>query len=304
MNVTFNPSHKTNHNNQNTSFKGGVPLRSVFLKPFERGMNKLTDGIADYYSGFAFSNGVTNWLSKREKLDKVVGHMQTAGSVIISGMYMTKTLQNRNLDEERKKTLAVNQGLTLLFSTMGAYFLDNKLADFWNKHVSDKYIASHLNLAADKTYPGIKNPNMTKKELEQFIKEEKAWRKAENIRLMKEGLKKHQEYIKNLYLENHPDDIKLVKFKKPDLMHYIEKGLKNKELTGKLKGLNALKSLLVFGTVYRFIGPVAVTPVANWIGNIFFSGNTKKQVSETKKDMPIQAISNVKPKIDKFLAKA
>lgn len=302
MNVTFNPSLKTNYNNQNTSFKGDVPLRSAFMKPFKRGMDKLTNGIADYYSGFAFSNGVTNWLSKREKLDKVVGHMQTLGSFIISGMYMLKTLQNENLDENRKKTLAVNQGLTLLFSTMGAYFLDNKLADFWNKHVSDKYIASHLNLAADETYPEVKNPDMTQEELKQFLKSERKWRKSENIRLMQEGLKKHQEYIQNLYLENHPDDMNLAKFKKPDLMHYLEKGLKNKELTGKLKGLNALRSLLVFGTVYRFIGPVAVTPVANWIGNIFFSGNTKKQVSETKKDIPIQAISIIKPEINKFLA--
>ena len=31
--------------------------------------------------------------------------------------------------------------------------------------------------------------------------------------------------------------------------------------------MGVLKKLAVFGTVYRFIGPVAVTPFANMIGN-------------------------------------
>ncbi len=304
MNITFNTvSNRSYYNSQkqSPSFKAGMPLKSAFLKPLEKGMDKVTDTIADYYTApFAFSNKITNWLSKREKLDKVVGHMQTAGSFIISGMYMAQTLRNDKLDEDRKKTLAVNQGLTLLFSTAGAYFLDNKLANFWNNNVSDKYVAKHLNLSQDVPYPVERFSNMSADDIKQYAKAEKKWRKEENLRLLKEGLKNHQEKIKKLYLENHPDDIELANFKKPNLMHYIEKGLKNKELTGKLKGLDALKSLLVFGTVYRFVGPVAVTPLANWLGNTFFSGKQPQPIkAENNQSAPI--FSAVKPKLDKFL---
>lgn len=285
MNVTLNTSKFTynnnqyrNNNKQNPSFSGAVPVKSAFLKPFDTAMDKVTTTIAKHYTGLAFSNPVANWLAKREKLDKIVGHMQTAGSFIISGMYMLQTLRNDNLDEKRKKTLAVNQGLTLLFSTLGAYFLDNKLANFWNKNVSMKYIA--------------KNTGKTVEQLEK-------------------DLNTHREEIKKLYREKHPEDINFAKFKKPNLLHYLEKGLKNETLTGKLKGLDALKSLIVFGTVYRFIGPVAVTPFANMIGNrLFYSAKQEnKQKAETKNEIkqePVnqggsQFIAN-KAKLDNFMA--
>lgn len=277
MKVTLNTStynnNRQNLNNKknNPSFNGTVPVKSAFLDPFRRGVDKITDKIADYYSGFAFSNSFTNWLAKREKLDKIVGHMQTAGSIVISSMYMTQTLRNENLDEKRKKTLAINQGLTLLFSTLGAYTLDSKLANFWNKHVSMKYAANFL-----------------EKPVEELEK----------------GLAKHREAIKALYIEKHPEDAELAKFKKPNLLHYVEKGLKNDNLTGKLKGLDALKSLIVFGTVYRFIGPVAVTPFANMIGNMLFNAEPKaKKQPETAPVQQNQYIAN-KPKFENFISKA
>ena len=278
MNVTLNTSKLTyntqNRNNKyNPSFNGAVPRKSVFLKPVDKAMDKLTDFIADNYTApIAYSNRITNWLAKREKLDKIVGHMQTAGSFIISGMYMIQTLRNDNLEEKRKKTLAVNQGLTLLFSTLGAYFLDSKLANFWNKNVSMKYAA--------------KNINITTEQLEK-------------------DLKAHQDKIKNLYKEKHPEDAELLKFKKPNLLHYVDKGLKNETLTGKLKGLDALKSLIVFGTVYRFIGPVAVTPFANMIGNALFytdkqnTNHAQQKVQDTKTQE--QYLANNMPKFENFL---
>lgn len=277
MKVTLNTSiynNRQNLNNRknNPSFSGGaVPVKSAFLDPFRKGMDKITDKIADYYSGFAFSNSFTNWLAKREKLDKIVGHMQTAGSIVISSMYMTQTLRNENLDEKRKKTLAINQGLTLLFSTLGAYTLDSKLANFWNKHVSMKYAANFL---------------------------------EKPVQELEKGLAKHRESIKALYIEKHPEDAGLVKFKKPNLLHYVEKGLKNDNLTGKLKGLDALKSLIVFGTVYRFIGPVAVTPFANMIGNKLFyaEGKNAKEQPQTASLQAEQYVAN-KPKLENFISK-
>ncbi len=72
--------------------------------------------------------------------------MQVAGSVIISGMYMTQTLRNNQLDEDRKKTLAINQGLTFLMSTVGSYLIDDALDGIalWEKNVSLKYAKKYL----------------------------------------------------------------------------------------------------------------------------------------------------------------
>ena len=59
------------------------------------------------------------------------------------------------------------------------------------------------------------------------------------------------------------------------LTEILKKSLKDENLVGKLKGLDVLKSLIIFGSVYRFIGPVVVTPVATWLGNMLTGANKK-----------------------------
>lgn len=51
----------------------------------------------------------------------------------------------------------------------------------------------------------------------------------------------------------------------------------NPDLAGKVKGMGILKKLAVFGTVYRFISPVAVTPLANMIGNKLAESRDSKE---------------------------
>ena len=46
--------------------------------------------------------------------------------------------------------------------------------------------------------------------------------------------------------------------------------------------MGVLKKLAVFGTVYRFLGPVAVTPVANWIGNKLAANQKAKKEAANK----------------------
>lgn len=244
--ITLNTSiPNTNYRYQrssNPSFNGSMPQKSAFLNPFKNGFNKLTDGIAKYYYGPLMSSKITNWLFHRNDIGRIVDHMQAIGSYVISGMYMLQTIRNKDMDEDRRRTLAINQGLTLVASTAIAYFVSEKLVEPWNKHVSMKYAANKRGIT-----------------VEQLEKE----------------LEKHRAKIKKIYTEKHPEDVELKKFKKPNLIHYVEEGLKNENLAGKLKGLDVLKSLIIFGSVYRFFGPVAVTPVATWIGN-HLTGVTKE----------------------------
>lgn len=234
--------------NNTPSFTSSIPKESAFLNPLKKGFDKLTDKIAQCYTGPLFSSKITNWLAKKDNIGRIVDHMQAIGSYVISGMYMFQTLRNDNMDEDRRVTLAINQGLTLLASTAIAYFISNRLEKPWDKHVSAKYAANKLGFSMEQ---------------------------------LEENVKKHQEKIKNIYLNKHPEDVELKKFKKPDLAHYIKEGLDNANLAGKLKGLAVLKSLIIFSSVYRFFGPVAVTPVATWLGNKL-TGATKKIAPEQK----------------------
>lgn len=59
--------------------------------------------------------------------------------------------------------------------------------------------------------------------------------------------------------------------------------LRNPKLTTHFEGIETLKSLLVFGMVYRYIVPVLVMKPANYIGHYIHEQNAKKaQASETK----------------------
>ena len=148
-----------------------------------------------------------------EKLSKIPGemteHMATLGSILTSATYMYKTLNNKDLDSDKRKTLAVNQGLCCIIPTIGAYTVSKLLSKF------------KKNMEFD--YCGLKEQQIA---LGQISKEE--------AKVLKETF------------------------------------------GDKLKGFNALTSLITFTLIYRYITPVAITPIANWIG--------RKLNGEDKKD--------------------
>lgn len=149
-----------------------------------------------------------------EKMAKIPGemteHMATLGSILTSATYMYKTLNNKDLDSDKRKTLAVNQGLCCIIPTIGAYTVSKLLSKF-KKNAEYKYC-------------GLKEQQIA---LGQISKEE-------------------------------------------------AKELK-KTFGDKLKGFNALTSLITFTLIYRYITPVAITPIANWIGRKLNGEDAKEQ---------------------------
>ncbi|MCM1339656.1 MAG: hypothetical protein NC191_08300 [Muribaculaceae bacterium] len=241
MNVTlqtnkFNPQYN-NYRQQNfTGFE--LPTTSKLLAPIGKLKNAATNKVAEQYTARIYTSKAAEWLANRtEKLSSVVDHMQVIGSVIISGMYMLRTLQNKKLSEDKdsRNTLIINQGLTFGLATGCGYFLDSKLDNMWEKF-TQKYAARQLD---DKN----------------FVK---------TISDINDGIVKKAE--KDFGMEFK----KIPKKQKPKLMtalKYLEDNLPDSSITARVRGMGVLKKLAVFGTVYRFLGPVAVTPVANYIGN-------------------------------------
>ena len=65
---------------------------------------------------------------------------------------------------------------------------------------------------------------------------------------------------------------------KIDLIDYAADYLGDKKLVNRLKGMDIAKKLLIFALIYRYIVPVAVTPIANKLGDKYLA--YKKEKSE------------------------
>lgn len=264
----INNSYRNMNYASQQSFSGmWFPSDSQFLSPLKKGAKKLFDGISKHYTKRVVESPVAVWLSKQDKIGKIVNHMQTLGSFIISGMYMFKTYTNQDMDEDRKQTLMVNQAFTLAASTAGAYLIDDRLANIWDRKVAAKYASAFL---------------QDDKFIEKFDKY--------NEQLKQEFFKKAENAGK--------------KFKPVNVSTYVKKVIKNPALQYKLGGLDILKSLAVFGTVYRFLSPVAVTPFANWASDKFIHGNkVNKNAIDDKAPLMYTQANIAKPNMDDFLKK-
>ena len=82
-------------------------------------------------------------------------------------------------------------------------------------------------------------------------------------------------------------------------MKYIEDNVPNTGVESKIKGMGVCKKLFVFGTVYRFIAPVAVTPIASWLGEKLVAGK-KKAAAKPQDNKP--AKTEQKPEENKKAA--
>lgn len=153
-------SNSTSYKNNNSysrmmtssvNFAGKPPIEEInnskifepvkkFLKPltdqFKKGMNFVTDSIAKGYASIMRNKKVARlvaWTEDR-KID-VIKHTAAGISLIISGMYIKKTLSNKKLDSEKRTTLAVNQGIVSVIATTLGYVVTGAL----NKKI-DKFV--------------------------------------------------------------------------------------------------------------------------------------------------------------------
>lgn len=152
----------------NISFNGApascAPVKSKFFEPvkkffkpltdsYNKSMDKLATKLAKEFAKFLELSSVKNAIIKTVKNEKfnknLVSHLSVFTSVVLSGFYIQKTLENKKLDEHRKRTLAINQAIVCIFSGALAYIFDNytnnKTAAFIEKF--KKINADDINLS-------------------------------------------------------------------------------------------------------------------------------------------------------------
>ena len=137
MNISSINNIKYNNNissakKQNPNFRAAAPAKNFG--------DKIGEFCAKYYAKPLYNK---MWLQRfSEQVAKVPGsyteHMSALGSAITSSVYMKRTLDNKDLDNDKKKTLAVNQGLCFVIPTILSYWVNGKLLGF-NKKQEYKY---------------------------------------------------------------------------------------------------------------------------------------------------------------------
>lgn len=152
---TYNVSPATGKNYNAKAYKNpsftSKPDSKIFesLKKFPpialciKGMDNLTNGMARGFAHFLHLEPIERFVEKTKNNDLLTAHLSALTSVVLSGFYMQKTLENKQLDPEKRRTLAINQGAVWVVSTASSYTLEriirNDLKDF-----TDKFLIANL----------------------------------------------------------------------------------------------------------------------------------------------------------------
>ena len=226
-----------------------IASRSKLFDPVKRLWDSFIGwGAKHIIAPFLNFKPIRVFADKTQHSKGMVNHLNAASSAAISGMYMKKTYDNDKLDKDRKNTLIINQGLVFAVSTAGSYLLDGSLNGWWNNKVTPKYAGIFLN---------------EKEKMADFIKQ--------NEEIMKFNKTAGKDAIKELI--NIKDYIK--KEIKPD-------ELKMEALNKRLTGMDIAKKLFIFATVYRYLAPVIVTPIANRLGEKYLNYKKAKEAEQMK----------------------
>ena len=117
------PSFKGEEGVENAvSFRGKAPKKSSW---FVRKFGEL------YGKPLIESDKMAKTSENLAKLPgSITQHMATLGSFITSSVYVQQTLNKKDLDKERRNTLAINQVLCFIIPTIAAYTVDKFLQGF------------------------------------------------------------------------------------------------------------------------------------------------------------------------------
>lgn len=296
INNNFVPK-KQNNNSKVQSFKGNtVP------EPVVNGLAKAYSWVADRN---LFSKGI-EWFSKS---NKTFTHLLVAESCLLSGFYMINTLRNDKIKKEQKPQMIINDALTLGVSTAGAYLVEDKITDVVMKG-AEKYIANHKdfykglakeamakaestpkNELLNKVGEVIKNGNLASglddvaemigTHLKGIVTENGGKSKAFGI--TKDKLQEIQTAVKDT-VTNNSGSIEKAKEAVSGIVDDVYTSSAARAQADKiLPGINKLKVLVIFGIIYRYLGPVVITPIANKISSKWFDKKTDKAESAQDK---------------------
>jgi len=285
--------NKNQQPNAAPSFKGSVP------QPVVNGLSKFYEGVAKTKPFQKFIKGFSN-------SNNTFTHLLVAESCILSGFYMINTLRNKKIKKEQKPQMLINDTLTLGVSTAGAYLVEDKITNVVAK-ASEKYFANHKDFYTDlgkKAQEAAKSSDKSKllekvgevagktgEELTKGIDDVAAMvgshlkgivgesGKLKTFQIEPEKLDAVKASVKNAVSGNAGNVDKAKDAVKGLVDDVYNSAAARSEADKIFSGINKLKVLVIFGIIYRYLGPVVITPIANKISSKFFDkkkDNTEK----------------------------
>jgi len=132
---TFKGKEHSDNNNSNISFKGAKPTpKGESPKGFMKIWDFIAKTLSKVYGKRMYESKTVNTIAG--KLSKIPGgmtnHMASLGALLTSSVYIYRTLNKKDLDTDRRRTLAINQALCFIVPTICAYTVD-KLLKNWTK---------------------------------------------------------------------------------------------------------------------------------------------------------------------------
>ena len=280
-NYPLQPKGKQN----NPSFNGFIP-------------EPVVNHLSGFYDKVAQTHPFQKFITKFSTSDNSFKHLMFAESCFLSGFYMLNTLRNKKIKKEQKPQMIINDTLTLGVSSAGAYLLDGKVTNIVNKF-AEKYFVKHkdfytqlganaketlqkelLNKTSEIT--AISDPtkvqqaieeagNLIGSQMKQWVGEEG---KLKAFQITKESLGVIQTKVKDA-ISNNIKNADGAKKAVADLTDDVYKNLSARMEADKIiPGINKLKVLVILGLIYRFVGPVVITPIANKLSSKLFK-NTR-----------------------------
>ena len=280
-------SNNYNNNPKTQSFKG-VP-------------STITEPLSNFYEKVASKGGFQKFISKFSKTNSFT-HLMVAESCFLSGFYMINTLRNKKIKKEQKPQMLINDALTLGVSTSGAYLLDDKVTKVVD-NLSNSYFTKNQDFYINKAKESAKNlaqktgimddifnaakeasddgiNAVTRKIGEQLSGIVAKGNKTKAFQISADKLKEVQEGVSNAIKSNKGNMEGATKAAAGLIDDVYDKLAGKVEADKVIPGINKIKTLVIFGIIYRYLGPVVVTPIANKLSSKFFSN--KKENLEKK----------------------
>ena len=285
--------YKTNKNNVNNNRKD--------IQSFKGVPTAITEPLSNFYEKVASTGGFQKFISKFSKTNSFT-HFMVAESCFLSGFYMINTLRNKKIKKEQKPQMLINDALTLGVSTSGAYLLDDKVTKVVD-NLSNSYFTKNQDFYINKAKESAKNlaqktgimddifnaakeasddgiNAVTRKIGEQLSGIVAKGDKTKAFQISADKLKEVQEGVSNAIKSNKGNMEGATKAAAGLIDDVYDKLAGKVEADKVIPGINKIKTLVIFGIIYRYLGPVVVTPIANKLSSKFFSN--KKENLEKK----------------------
>ena len=304
-------SEKTNGNAKPSEKKKKGILKPIMLGALGIGAaalmspklsNKASNYLSEKFYPSVAKSKPFQWIaSQLSKTDKSFTALLVGESFLLSSFYMFNTAKNKKIKKEQKPQMLINDAMTWAFSTAGALTLEGRISDLVSKG-TEKYIANRKGF-----YRDLAGKNGIETHLTDLIEQVKttagksgldrvqgAEAVSETIgnhlkglvgnktfQISKEKLSDIQSTVKGALTSKEPAK---------EILEKVESQVKNlySDLAGRLEadkfeaGMRKVKTLVIFGIIYRYLGPVLITPMANKLSSKFF-GKKKDADNVNKK---------------------